>query len=79
MSEGRRSELSGLSADVAEQRPVYEEDPKMGRSPLQLQHSDVVGPGGAKQRSRDVKSLLRAPGRPVSPQVNAINPNLALM
>lgn len=77
--DGSLKKKSVLSAGATEQRPIYEDNPKMRRSPLELQHGDVVGLGGAEQGSRDIKSLLRAPGRPVSSQVNTINPNLALI
>lgn len=50
----------------------------MCRGPLQLEHCDVVGLGRAEQGSRDVKSLLRALGRPVSTQIHPIDPHLTL-
>lgn len=80
MDRGRWSENpSVFSASATEKWPIYEENPKVCWSPLELQHRDVVGLGGAEQGSWDIKSLLRAPGRPVSAQVDAINPDLALI
>lgn len=50
----------------------------MSWGPLQFQHCDVVGLGGAEQGSGHIKSLLGAPCWPVSSQIHTINPNLTL-
>lgn len=70
--------LSRLFCRAIELGTVHEENPQVCRGLLQLQHGDVVRLGGADQRSRDIQSLLRAPGWPVSSQVHAIDPHLTL-
>lgn len=48
------------------------------QGPFQLQEGHIVGRGGPEDVSGDKEGHLRASGWPVTPQIKAVNPDLAL-
>lgn len=52
--------------------------PGAAGSSFQLQHCHIVGCSGAEDAGRNKKRHLRASSRPVTSQIEAVNPNLPL-
>lgn len=78
VSPWRPAGASGPPGGAVEVGPVHEQNSPVVGGPLQLQHGDDVGPGGAQYGPRNVQCLLWAPGRPVPAQIHSIDPHLAL-